>query len=471
MPKPSRRRRQWPILIVANTLPVRRAPQHSRRPWVPSPGGLVTALGPVVAEAEGAWVGWTGTAGRAPRPFILDGITNVPVSVTADQVEGSYEGFCNRTLWPLYHHAVRQPEYHRHWWRAYVSLNERFADVAARTAARGARVWVQDYHLQLVPALLRARRPDLRIGFFLHIPFPPSELFLHLPWRRQVLEGLLGADVIGFQTATAATNFRRLASALTDARRAGSALQLAGRRVRVGAFPISIDTAGYEALARSADVQRQLAALHASVGRGRRVLLGVDRMDYTKGIPQRLEAYGELLARGRRYARESVLIQVAVPSRERIAEYRTLRREVDALVGRINGQFGQVGLTPITYLRRSLDRDELVAMYQLADVMVVTPLADGMNLVAKEYVASRVDGDGVLVLSQFAGAAAGFRAALSVNPHDVDGMADALQQGLEMPRAERRRRMRSLRGAVRRHSVQDWAAAFLRALDRGPSRG
>ncbi len=466
MPRPNRSRRQWPILIVANTLPVRRAKAR----WVPSPGGLVTALGPVVANADGAWVGWTGVAGRAPRPFTLDGITNVPVSVTADQVEESYEGFCNRTLWPLYHHAVRQPEYHRRWWRAYVALNERFADAAARVAARGARVWVQDYHLQLVPALLRARRPDLRIGFFLHIPFPPSELFLHLPWRRQVLEGLLGADVIGFQTRTAATNFRRLACALTDARRAGTALQLAGRRVAVGAFPISIDVAGYEASARSPEVRRRVEALHASVGRGRRVLLGVDRMDYTKGIPQRLQAFGELLTRGRRYARESVLIQVAVPSRERIAEYRTLRREVDALVGRINGQFGQVGLTPITYLRRSLDRQELVAMYQLADVMVVTPLADGMNLVAKEYVASRVDGDGVLVLSQFAGAATGFRAALSVNPHDVDGMADALQRGLEMPRAERRRRMRSLRSAVRRHTVQDWAAAFLRALDRGPSR-
>lgn len=471
MPKPDRRRRRWPILIVANTLPVRRAPRQSGHRWVPSPGGLVTALGPIVREAEGAWVGWSGVAGHAPRPFTLDGITNVPVNVTADQVEGSYEGFCNRTLWPLYHHAVRQPEYHRRWWRAYVSQNERFAAVAGRVAARGARVWVQDYHLQLVPALLRARRPDLRIGFFLHIPFPPGELFLHLPWRRQVLEGLLGADVIGFQTESAATNFRRLAGELTDARRVGSGLQLPGRHIRVAAFPISIDIAGYEDVARSPEVKRRLEALHASLGRGRRVLLGVDRMDYTKGIPQRLEAYQELLGRGARYARESVLIQVAVPSRERIAEYRALRREVDSLVGRINGQFGQVGLTPITYLRRSLDRPELVAMYRLADVMIVTPLADGMNLVAKEYVASRVDGDGVLVLSQFAGAAPGLRAALSVNPHDVDGMADALQAGLDMSPVERRRRMRSLRGAVRRHTVQDWAAAFMRALDAKSPRG
>jgi trehalose 6-phosphate synthase len=462
--------RRWPFIVVANSLPVRRTTGRGRQRWATSPGGLVSALVPVVRAARGAWVGWTGTAGAAPRPFEHDGITNVPIPLTAAEVQDSYEGLCNRTLWPLYHDAVRQPEYHRDWWRAYVSVNRRVAERTAAIAARGARVWVQDYHLQLVPSLLRSVRPDLRIGFFLHIPFPPEELFVRLPWRAQLLDGLLGADVIGFQTDAGARNFRRLAVRFTAARGSDRGLEIVDRRIRVAAFPISIDFGLFDQTARRPAVVRRVAQIRASLGPGRRVLLGVDRLDYTKGIDLRLSAFREFLTARPELARTVVLIQVAVPSRTRIAEYRDLRRQVEGLVGRVNGQFGDIGVQPVHYLRRNLPHDELVATYAAADVMVVTPLADGMNLVAKEYAATRSDERGVLMLSEFAGASAELRSALPVNPHDVDGMAETMARALALPPAEQRQRMRILRRAVRSHTVQDWAREFLRAIDRAAPR-
>jgi trehalose 6-phosphate synthase len=422
-----------------------------------------------VRDGEGAWVGWHGVAGRAPRPFNHDRIRNIPVPVTRDEVEGSYEGLCNRTLWPLYHDAVRQPEYQRDWWNAYVAVNRRFAERTAGIAEFGSVVWVHDYHLQMVPSLLRGLRPDLRIGYFLHIPFPPEELFTRLPWRRPILEGILGADVIGFQTPAAARNFKRLARRFTDATQDGPGLRHAGRYITVDAFPISIDFGKFDQLARRPETERRADAIRLSLGKGRRVLLGVDRLDYTKGIDLRLEAFQELLARRPELAAEVVLVQVAVPSRERIAEYRDLRRQVDGLVGRINGEFGEVGLQPVHYLHRNLPHDELVAMYRVADVMLVTPLADGMNLVAKEYVASRVDHRGSLILSQFTGAAAELKSAILVNPHDVDGVVEALDVALALTPAEQGRRMRALRHVVSQHTVDDWADEFLRCL-RGPGR-
>ncbi len=388
----------------------------------------------------------------------------MPVPISTAEIENSYEGVCNRTLWPLYHHVVRPPEYHRHWWRHYVAVNQRFADLAAELAAPGALVWIHDYHLQLVPAMLRRRRRDIRIGYFLHIPFPPEDLYTHLPWRDQVLEGLLGADVVGLQTRADARNFRRVADRLSAVRRDRRSLFVDGRSVRVDAFPISIDTPHYASVAADPDVIRQAELFKARLGEGRRIFLGVDRLDYTKGIDVRLKAFQELLANRPETASDSVFVQVAVPSRERIFEYQEIRRQVEELVGQINGQHAQVGTALVHYLHRPLPFEELIAIYRAADVMVVTPLCDGMNLVSKEYVATQLDNAGVLILSEFAGAAEELRAALHVNPHDVDGIAEAMERAVTMSEREMTQRMGALRRVVRRHNVHRWAERFLSDL-------
>ena len=458
--------RSTPLIIVANRLPVVSVRTKDGTQWQRSPGGLVSALTPIVQKTKGAWVGWTGRTGPAPEPFEQDGIRQVPVPISRSQLRAFYDGFCNGTLWPLYHGAVREPEYHRRWWHPYVAVNKRFASTIAETAAPGAKVWVQDYQLQLVPALLREQRPDLRIGFFLHIPFPPEELFGRLPWRRQILEGMLGADVIGFQTQEDARNFSRLARLYADARSEGGHLGIRGHSMSVGAFPVSIDFERYERAAKDESIAARSESIKQRLGRGRRILLGVDRLDYTKGIDVRLRAYSELLSRNRQAIRERVLVQVAVPSRGRVGEYRDLRSRVEGLVGQINGEFGEVGLAPVHYLHRELPFEELIALYRSADVMLVTPLADGMNLVAKEYVATRYDDTGVMVLSEFAGAANELRTAIHTNPHDVDGLAETMAMAVSLPGKEVARRMRRMREVVRHHTVYDWADSFIEALNR-----
>lgn len=451
------------IVIVSNRLPVHRVERDGGAGWETSPGGLVSAMTPILQGRPSTWIGWAGAADCAPEPFVHDGIRNCPVPLSTDEIANFYEGFSNSTLWPLYHDAIRTPSYHRHWWRPYRDVNERFATIAAEVAAPDGIVWIHDYHFQLVPSILRTLRPDLKIGFFLHIPFPPEELFAQLPWRREMLEGLLGADVVGFQTKIGAQNFARLCRRYTDATGARD-LEFKGRQVRVQAFPISIDYDRYESLAREPAVRKQAEAFKEQLGRSRRIVLGVDRMDYTKGIDIRIKAYGELLRSKRTTLRDSVFVQVAVPSRERVDEYATLRDEVERLVGAINGTFGELGIAPIHYLHRSLPAEELVGLYLAADVMVVTPFRDGMNLVAKEYVASRVDEDGVLLLSEFTGSAYELKAALQVNPHDVDGLTNRMYAALTMSPTEQARRMRRLRRIIKENTVYDWANSFFEAL-------
>jgi len=456
--------KKWPLIIVANRLPVERVKTKEGTGWKRSPGGLVSALTPIVQRAEGAWIGWSGTTGPAPEPFSHDGIALVPLPLSRSQLQSFYYGFCNGTIWPLYHGAIRQPEYHRHWWRPYVNVNRRYADATAEAAAEKAKIWIHDYHLQLAPDMLRERRPDLRIGYFLHIPFPPKELFARLPWRRQILEGLMGADVVGFQTAVGVANFLELASEYTDARVRGDTLEKDGRKIRVEAFPIQTDFERYSSMAADPEVVARSKELGEQVGKGRRIILGVDRLDYTKGIDVRLRGFQELLSRRRSYVRECVLVQLAVPSRERIAEYRELRSQVEELVGQINGEFGEVGLTPVQYLHRGLPFKELIAMYRAADVMLVTPLADGMNLVAKEYVATRVDDSGVLILSEFTGAARELGTSLLVNPHDLNGLAETIEMALSLPQREAKRRMKRMREIVSSNTVFDWADSFMESL-------
>jgi trehalose 6-phosphate synthase len=458
------------FVVVANRMPVdlEKLPDGSQR-WKRSPGGLVTALEPMLRSRDGAWVGWVGLPDADVDPLVEDGLQLHPVPLSAQEVEYYYEGFSNGTLWPLYHDVVAPPAFHRHWWQAYVRVNKRFAEVTANIAAKGATVWVQDYQLQLVPKMLRELRPDLRIGFFLHIPFPPTELFQQLPWRREIVDGLLGADLVGFHTPGGVRNFRQLATRFTDATTSGNReLHYDGRTVRVGAFPISIDSAQLDEMSRRPEVQERAKQIRADLGDPQKVILGVDRLDYTKGIDVRLRAFEELLAEGRISNEDAVFIQLATPSRERVEHYQRMRDDIERSVGRINGEFGRVGHPVLHYLHQSLPREELVAFYVAADVMLVTPLRDGMNLVAKEYIACRSGGGGALVLSEFAGAAIELKEALLVNPHDTDGVKNAVHRALTMPRAESERRMKSLRRQVLSHDVDRWARSFLDALGLPP---
>lgn len=462
------------FIVIANRLPVdlERLEDGTER-WKRSPGGLVSSLEPFLRSRSGAWVGWPGVADAQVEPFEETGVQLHPVQLSAQEVRDYYEGFSNGTLWPLYHDVVAPPAYHRKWWDAYVKVNQRFADATAKIAAEGATVWVQDYQLQLVPAMLREQRPDLRIGFFLHIPFPPVELFMQLPWRGEIIRGLLGADLVGFHRPGGAQNFLWLARRLlgleptrgaVGVRTRPGLVPVGDRLVRVGAFPISIDSAGLDTLARTREVQARAAEIRRELGNPQKILLGVDRLDYTKGIDVRLRALHELLAEERINSQDVTMIQLATPSRERVEHYQQMREDIERGVGRINGEFARVGHPAVHYLHQSVDRKELAAFFCAADVMVVTPVRDGMNLVCKEYVACRHDLGGTLVLSEFAGAAAELTSAFLVNPHDLDGVKNALQAALTVDPAEGRRRMRALRRQVLTHDVDRWARSFLEAL-------
>ena len=460
------------FVVVSNRLPVDYDPVETEpggEPvWRSSPGGLVSALEPMLTEQGGTWVGWPGVADLEVAPFEHSGFRLHPVSLSASDVSEYYEGFSNDTIWPLYHDVISEPSFDRGRWERYRTVNLQFAVAASQAAAPSATVWVHDYQLQLVPALLRELRPDVRIGYFHHIPFPGYNLFAQLPWRKQVLEGLLGADVIGFQRRGDVANFRTAvarvlaldtSTAAITVRANGAALE---HRALVRAFPISIDVAATEQLAR--DAAARAVELRHELGNPDVILLGVDRLDYTKGIGHRLQAIGELLTEGRIDAEKVLFVQIASPSRERVDAYQQLRDEVELTVGRINGDFSSLVRPAISYLHTSISHEEMAALYRAADVMLVTALRDGMNLVAKEFVASRLDNDGVLVLSEFTGAADELDDALIVNPHDLEALKSAIERAIAMPLAERTARMRKLRRTVHAHTVRDWAHDFLQAL-------
>jgi trehalose 6-phosphate synthase len=470
------------FVVVANRLPIdmERLPDGTTT-YQRSPGGLVTALEPLLRRRRGAWIGWPGITDGDTDPIFEDDLEMRPVRLSPDDVADYYEGFSNATLWPLYHDIIVKPIYHRAWWDRYKDVNRRFAKTTAAAAAHGATVWVQDYQLQLVPTMLRELRPDLTIGFFLHIPFPPVELFMQMPWRTEIIEGLLGADLVGFHLPGGAQNFMILARRLlgSDTSRATigvrsrfGQIQVGSRTVKVGAFPISIDSAELDTKARNRSIRQRAREIRAELGNPRKVLLGVDRLDYTKGIDVRLHAYSELLDEGRVDPEGTVLVQLATPSRERVESYKVMREDIERQVGHINGEYGKVGHPLVHYLHQSVPRDDLIAFFVAADVMLVTPLRDGMNLVAKEYVACRSDLGGALVLSEFTGAAMELRQAYLTNPHHLDGVKDSIEAALAQSPEEGRRRMRAMRRQVLAHDVDRWARAFLEALatTREPAR-
>jgi trehalose 6-phosphate synthase len=462
------------FVVVANRLPIdmERLPDGTTT-WKRSPGGLVTALEPILRRNKGAWIGWPGVPDTDEDPIVEDDLHLYPVRLSADDVEEYYEGFSNATLWPLYHDVIVKPIYDRAWWERYVDVNRRFAQATSRAAAPNATVWVQDYQLQLVPKMLRDLRPDLTIGFFLHIPLPPVELFMQMPWRKAIVEGLLGADLVGFHLPGGAQNFlilaRRLVGADTSRGSVGvrsrfGEIEYGDRKVRVGAFPISIDSADLDKKGRQRSTRQRAREIRVELGNPRKILLGVDRLDYTKGIDVRLKAISELLDEGRVKRDDTVFVQLATPSRERVESYKALREDIEREVGHINGEYAEVGHPVVHYLHRPITRDELVAFFAASDVMLVTPLRDGMNLVAKEYVACRNDLGGALVLSEFTGAASELNQAYLVNPHDLEGVKDAIEAAINQPQEEGRRRMRALRRQVLTHDVDQWARSFLDAL-------
>jgi trehalose 6-phosphate synthase/phosphatase len=457
-------------ILVSNRLPVTASVVDGELRVERSIGGLATALAGSKRSANSLWIGWPGPVSGIPRQertrleSRLAEIGCVPVPLSSREVREYYEEVSNGVLWPLLHYQTdRVPLAPRHW-NTYVAVNTRFADVVARYWQRGDDIWVHDYQLLLVPALLRQRLPAARIGYFLHIPFPALEVFRILPWRTEVIEGMLGADLIGFHTRSYARHFRDAALELSRAESAPEPeyLEFSGRRIRVGAYPIGIDARDFERRAHTPIVEQELGQLRASGSA--KIIAGVDRLDYTKGIPQRLLAFQRLLEDDPELRGAVRLIQVVVPSREGVRSYRDFRTVLDAMIGHINGTFGSPSWTPVTYQYRALEDAELLALYRAADVMFVTPVRDGMNLVAKEYVAVRSEDDGVLVLSEFAGAAEELQEALLVNPFNIDRTARTLEQALAMEPAQQRLRMAALRRRVFGADAARWANRFLAHL-------
>jgi trehalose 6-phosphate synthase len=460
------------VVAVANRLPV----QHGPDGWELSPGGLVTALRPVMAARSGMWVGWDGGSGDVPRslPNLRAGL--LPVKLSATQIRQYYHGFANASLWPLLHDAIEKPRFERVWWQAYRQVNQVFADAALRALREraGALAWVHDYHLMLVPQLIRDQLRDQRVGFFLHVPWPPSDIFARLPWREEILLGLLGADVISFHSGRYRRNFLTACTRLLTGRGIevrGSKVALpGGRAVATMTAPISIDAAEFARYATDKCTEHEARTIGEQFA-GRPLLLGVDRLDYTKGIAERLLAVEMLLERREDLRTGITFLQVAVPSRDSVREYRDLRANLERHIGRINGRFTEPGGdVPVHYLYRSLPPDQLAAYYSSAAALLVTPLIDGMNLVAKEYVTVQQasGGDGALVLSEFTGAADELREAVLCNPFDVEGLSYRIEYALELPRQRRRAALAAMARRVRTHDVHRWVDGQLEAISDGP---
>jgi trehalose 6-phosphate synthase/phosphatase len=458
------------LIVVSNRLPLTLRRQDGRWTTEKSPGGLATALWPMLRKTDGLWIGWpgvptTGDEGVEEQLQRWRGEERCAAVDLAPGVAGRfYEGYANQTLWPLFHQFPLDLHYEAAEWEAYVEANRAFRDAVLREIRPGDRVWVHDYHLLLLPQMLRDAAPDVTVGFFLHIPFPSSEVFRILPRREEILRGMLGADLVAFQTHNDLQHFRSSLARILGFDSRMDRVEVSGRFCRMEAMPIGLAPEEFAGLLETDRATQKACLAFRRRFAGRRVLLAVDRLDYTKGIPHRLRAFRRLLEKAPHLRRKVVLVQVAVPSREGIPLYEKLRRQVNGMVGEINGDFSTADWTPVVYIHRSIPRSDLVALYATADVGWVTPLRDGMNLVAKEYVACQRDGTGALLLSEFAGAAAEMGEAFVVNPYDEDRTAAGVEAILATPEEERRARMAALSARVLRNNVFSWAGRFLDAL-------
>lgn len=463
------------LVIVSNRLPIVVSKEEGELKVSSGSGGLVTALAPVLKNRGGLWLGNPGPS----EPEEYDQIREIvekenkttgyflhPIFLTAEEMRFYYEGFSNEILWPLFHDLPSECNFNPIYWGVYQSVNSKFAEEISRYITSSDFIWIHDYHLMLVGQELRKRWVGEKIGFFLHIPFPSLDIFSKLPWRFQILRALLEFDLVGFQTLHDQRNFLRCVKRLLPdvtiaAQQHMRHCKTETRDVCVGAFPISIDYKGFSETASGKEVKSQ-AWLHHEHLKGQKIVFSCDRLDISKGIPYRLDAISHLLKIHPEIHEKVTFFQVVIPSRTEIQKYQNLKKEVDRRVGEINSQFTKTGWVPIQYLYHSLSRNELIAFYRMSEILLITPVKDGMNLVAKEFIASNVNEDGVLILSEFAGAAVQLQdEAILINPYDVEGVSEAIYKALEMSSAEKKKRMRKMRRSVERYDVFWWVHAFL----------
>jgi len=456
------------LLIVSNRLPFTIQERKGDLHIEPSAGGLATGLSSWYKSCNSIWIGWAGI-GRKKIKDETDIVARLlsencyPVSLSEYNVEAYYHGFCNRTIWPLFHYFPLYAEYSEDFWQAYERVNTAFANTVAEVAKPNDIIWIHDYHLMLLPKLLREKLPKATVGFFLHIPFPSFEIFRLLPWRKQILEGLLGADLVGFHNYDYTGHFLDSVHRLLGYEVAMGQITVADRVVRADAFPMGINYEQFSSVAQDPKVQKERKRFHKKLG-DCQIILSVDRLDYTKGIPQRLRAFSVFLDRNPKFKRKVIFVLLVVPSRTGVERYMQMKKQVDGLVGEINGKHGAIGWMPVWYLYRFLPFHSLAALYSLADVALITPLRDGMNLVAKEYTTTKTDGKGVLILSETAGAAQELGEAIIINANNQEEIAQALAKALEMPEQEQIERNRIMQKRLRRYDVVRWANEFMDKL-------
>jgi trehalose 6-phosphate synthase/phosphatase len=468
------------LIIASNRLPFSVKERDGRLQFSESTGGLVTGLASYLAAvgkdpdapAEYVWVGWPGsTVPETLRSMLRERASreyhSVPVYLSSEEMDAFYLGFCNKTIWPLFHYFPSLAVYKEEFWETYVDVNRRFCDAVAEIAREGDLIWVHDYHLMLLPGMLKERLPSAQVGFFLHIPFPSYEVFRLLPgqWRKEILSGILGADLVGFHTFDYTQHFLQSVLRILGHENYLGSLALPQRIVKVETFPMGIDFDHFVRATEHQDTLKEQEEIRHALD-GKRVVLSVDRLDYTKGILNRLQGFESLLTMHPHYRGKVVLLMVVVPSRAMVDRYEDMKRQIEESVGKINGLFGTVGWTPVIYQYRYLSLHPLTALYALSDVALVTPLRDGMNLVAKEYLATRTGEDGALILSEMAGAAKELGEAITINPNNRLEIASALREALEMPQEEQRRRMQIMRGRLKRYTVRRWARDFTEQLAR-----
>lgn len=451
-------------IIVSNRLPVRIEKEGNQLTYKTSEGGLATALGSIYKEGDNIWIGWPGASfeSDALKTEVTEGLTREsmrPVFLTDEELEKYYLGFSNQTLWPAFHYFLQYIQFEEEHWESYVQVNRKFAEVIAANANPGDTIWVHDYQLLLLPGMLRERFPKMIIGYFQHIPFPSYEVFRTLPWRRDLLEGMLGADYLGFHTYDDMRHFLSAVHRLVGYPYSGNRIQLDNRVVVADPLPMGID---YEKYAENAvhpeSIERE-KRYRKNLG-PQRLLLSMDRLDYSKGIPKRLEAFAEMLERYPEYKEKVSLLLIVVPSRDQVPNYQMLKEQVDELVGKINSKYGRMNWHPIHYFYRSYPFRALGAFYRMCDVAVITPVRDGMNLVCKEYIASRERQDGVLILSEMAGAAKELADAMLVNPTDQNEVVETMHQALQMPVKEQKRRMAIMQKSLRKYNIFQWVKLF-----------
>ncbi|MBD3290887.1 bifunctional alpha,alpha-trehalose-phosphate synthase (UDP-forming)/trehalose-phosphatase [candidate division KSB1 bacterium] len=456
------------MIFISNRLPVNVVKKKGSLQYFPSAGGLATGLKAFYKKYESLWIGWPGmvTKNFPEKKEITEQLHKDkmhPIFLTKNQIEKYYEGFSNKTIWPLFHYFTEYTVYEKRLWETYRQVNKIFSEEVLKYANDNDIIWVHDYQLMLLPALLREKLPNATIGFFLHIPFPSFEIFRTLPWRHHILNGMIGADLIGFHAYDYVRHFLSAARRLLGYEHTLGKITVGDRVVKADSFPMGID---YEKFAKAAEdegVQREIDAIRKQVG-NHKLILSVDRMDYSKAIPQRLKAFDMFLEENPEYRKEVTLVLVVVPSRLKVEQYRNLKEEVDQLVGTINGKYGDIGWTPIWYLYRNLPFKMLSALYNVGDIALVTPFRDGMNLIAKEFVASRANGKGVLILSEMAGASHELGESIIINPNDLEDIKLAIAAALKVPEDDQIRHNREMQLKLSRYNVQRWAKDFFDTL-------